>query len=104
VVISRPTIIGAAYREPIGGWVDTISAAGVIQVACGMGIVNLMQGMRVSGLPSDLKKVFSAHISGDENQIGDQVPVDMVTNVILTSCMLNANRDKVSLYYICTAM
>ncbi len=45
IAITRPSIIGAAWREPIGGWIDTISAAGVIFVSVGVGLLKMIQGM-----------------------------------------------------------
>ncbi len=48
IAITRPSIIGAAWREPIGGWIDTISAAGVIFVSVGVGLLKMIQGMPFS--------------------------------------------------------
>ena len=44
LVILRPSIIGAAWKEPIGGWIDTVSAAGVIYMATGVGLLKMLQG------------------------------------------------------------
>jgi glycerone phosphate O-acyltransferase/fatty acyl-CoA reductase len=38
-LLLRPSIIGAAYRDPMPGWTDTLSAAGSIGVASAVGAV-----------------------------------------------------------------
>ena len=60
----RPTIIGACYKEPTPGWIDTVSAASALYVTTGMGIMKFMLAHRPS-------------------RIGDQVPADIVTNSLL---------------------
>ena len=69
-VIIRPSIIGCSYKEPSPGWTDTFSAAGGITIGGGLGIVN--------------------YVSGDGNNIADLIPVDMVSNTILTATALQA--------------
>lgn len=65
LVIVRPSIVGCAWKEPVPGWVDTISAAGAIILLGGIG--------------------FLTHIPGSNKVTGDQIPVDFVTNCILAS-------------------
>ncbi|EKX41704.1 hypothetical protein GUITHDRAFT_55447, partial [Guillardia theta CCMP2712] len=65
VAIVRPTIIGAAWREPAPGWVDTVSAGGALFLSGGMGFMPVQ--------------------SGDPELVGDQIPVDLVTNAILVA-------------------
>lgn len=43
VVILRPSIIAASYKEPMVGWTDTLSAAGALSVAAGSGLVNYVR-------------------------------------------------------------
>lgn len=40
IAIIRPSIIGAALREPMPGWIDTLSASASMIFMVGMGIVN----------------------------------------------------------------
>lgn len=63
VNIVRPAIIGASINEPYPGWTDTFSAAGGLTLAGGIGIIN--------------------YIHGNGNNVGDFVPVDFVSNVII---------------------
>jgi nucleoside-diphosphate-sugar epimerase len=63
MLIVRPSIIGASLDEPFPGWTDSITLAGGIFLIGGMGILR--------------------ELPGDENKIGDQVPVDLVSNQIL---------------------
>ncbi|EQC41099.1 hypothetical protein SDRG_02148 [Saprolegnia diclina VS20] len=65
VVIFRPTIVGAAWKEPVPGWVDQIAAAGAIFLAAGMGILTILPG--------------------NPRSVADIVPVDFVVNGILVS-------------------
>lgn len=63
VVIVRPSIIGAALRDPCPGWVDALTAAGGILLTVALGVV------RELNLGKDL--------------LADVVPVDSVVNVII---------------------
>lgn len=65
VAIVRPSIVGAAYKEPTPGWVDALTAAGAVYIACGLGVLKFVPGKLTS--------------------IADIVPVDYVVNVILSS-------------------
>ena len=65
VVLIRPSIIGCSYEEPSPGWTDTFSAAGGITIAGSLGIIN--------------------YVCGDGDNIADLIPVDIVSNLILTS-------------------
>ena len=65
VTIVRPAIIGSSWREPFPGWVDTISAAGAVYFLGAIGLINVVQGL--------LKNV------------GDQIPVDFVSDAIIVS-------------------
>jgi hypothetical protein len=42
--IVRPSIIGASLREPVPGWIDTLSAAAAVFTAGGLGMINLLPG------------------------------------------------------------
>ena len=67
ICIVRPTIIGASLKEPIQGWVDTVSAAGALILSTGLGLLRI--------------------ISGKEECIGDQIPVDLVVNAVICAAV-----------------
>lgn len=56
----RPSIIGCSLDEPFPGWTDSIGLAGGIFLLGGLGILR--------------------EIPGDQNNIADFVPVDLVVN------------------------
>jgi hypothetical protein len=68
LLIVRPSIVGASLEEPFPGWTDSITLAGGIYLIAGLGILR--------------------ELPGDQNMIGDQVPVDVVANQILLSLPL----------------
>ena len=68
ISIVRPSIIGASLEEPFPGWTDSITLAGGIYLVAGLGILR--------------------ELPGDQNMIGDQVPVDIVANQILLTIPL----------------
>ena len=43
-VIFRPSMIGAAYKEPVPGWVDNINALGAPFFFGGLGVFNYVVG------------------------------------------------------------
>ena len=63
--IIRPSIIGATLIEPFPGWTDSIGLVGGLILIAGLGILR--------------------EIPGDENNIGDVVPVDIVVSQLLVS-------------------
>jgi len=63
--IIRPSIIGAALEEPFPGWTDSIGLAGGLYLLAGLGLLR--------------------ELPGDPLNIGDIVPVDLVTNQIIAS-------------------
>lgn len=68
LVLYRPTIIGAAWKEPVPGWIDQIAGVGAIFVAAAMGVLTILPG--------------------NPRNIADVVPVDMaVNNLLLASCV-----------------
>lgn len=78
-LILRPAIIGAAVKEPVPGWTDTFSAAGGLSLAVGIGIVN--------------------YVKGNGNNIADLVPVDYVSNSIIVSTAMEANKPKLTVVH-----
>lgn len=74
MLIIRPSIIGASLEEPFPGWTDSITLAGGIYLIGGMGILR--------------------ELPGDENKIGDQIPVDLVSNQILLHIPLTVHQAR----------
>lgn len=83
VVLLRPSIIGAAYNEPMPGWTDTFSAAGGLTLAGGIGIVN--------------------YVRGHGDNIADLVPVDYVANAIIVATAMEANKPKLTVVHSATS-
>ena len=71
VTIVRPSIVGAAFKEPVPGWVQNITASTALFLLSGIGLVK--------------------YIHGRNSQIGCIVPVDIVTNIVITSSVFTAN-------------
>jgi hypothetical protein len=78
VAYVRPTIIGASWREPVPGWIDSVSAIAAVILYTGVGLVRFIQG--------------------DKHLICDIVPVDVVCNVILAA-IPSAVPDKINIYH-----
>jgi fatty acyl-CoA reductase len=70
--ILRPSIIAAADKEPFPGWTDTLSAAGALSVAGGVGVLN--------------------YVNSKEDNIADIIPVDLVSNAIIVSSAMCADK------------
>lgn len=83
VVILRPSIIIAAVKEPLPGWTDTLSAAGGLSLAGGTGV---------------LEFVYSR-----ADNIADIIPVDYVTNMIIVSTALQANKPGLTVVHSSTS-
>ena len=79
ITIVRPSIIGCSYRDPVPGWVDTVSACGTVILFSGIGILKF--------LPGSL------------DCIGDQIPVDFVSDQIIVAAAYAANKKKVSVFH-----
>ncbi|EDW83348.1 uncharacterized protein Dwil_GK22366 [Drosophila willistoni] len=63
IVIVRPSIVTAAYREPYPGWIDNIQA--------------------ISGIMMEIGKGGISSILGDKDMICDIIPVDFVVNAMI---------------------
>ncbi len=74
LTIVRPSIVGASLSEPIPGWIDSIVASAAIYFFSGLGLIKTLYG--------------------DENLIGDQIPVDTVVNFILVAAAFNACKEQ----------
>jgi hypothetical protein len=71
VVLLRPSIIGGSFRDPFPGWTDTLSAAGGLGLAGGVGVMDM--------------------ICADPERKLDIVPVDMVVHATLVSTAFQMN-------------
>ena len=67
LAIVRPTCVGASFKEPMPGWIDKVGAGATLFLASGLGHLSILQGY--------------------PEVVGDQIPVDMVTNVILAAVL-----------------
>ena len=79
IIIIRPSIVGSSYRDPIPGWIDTVSACGALMLFSGTGYVNF--------LPGNMKL------------ISDQIPVDYVVDLIIVAVAFFANQKKVNVLH-----
>ena len=70
--ILRPSIIAAAVKEPLSGWTDTLSAAGGLSYAGGVGVLN--------------------YVNAKSDNITDIIPVDFVSNAIIVSTVMCADK------------
>lgn len=71
VTIVRPSIIGAASRDPYAGWVENLTASSAIFLLGGIGMVK--------------------YIPGNETRLGDIIPVDFVSDHCIVAAALMAN-------------
>lgn len=65
LAIVRPSHLGATYREPFAGWVDSLSVAGSLFTYTGLGILNF--------------------VPGNPDHLVDLVPCDYAANLMLTA-------------------
>ncbi|BFF89372.1 putative fatty acyl-CoA reductase [Drosophila madeirensis] len=79
IVIVRPSIVTAAYREPYPGWIDNIQA--------------------ISGIMMEIGKGGISSILGDKDMICDIIPVDFVVNAMI----MMINKAKLGSLSICNA-
>ena len=75
----RPSIIAAADKEPLPGWTDTLSAAGGLSVAGGVGVLN--------------------YLNSKIDNIADIIPVDFVSNAIIVSTVMCANKPGLTIVH-----
>ncbi|CAI4225621.1 unnamed protein product [Auanema sp. JU1783] len=70
LIIIRPSIVGAAWKDPIPGWTDNINGATGVFAAVGKGVLTNM--------------------CGSVDAIADIVPVDVVANMIIVAASYRA--------------
>jgi fatty acyl-CoA reductase len=82
--IVRPSIICAAWREPLPGWIDNFNGPTALFPACGSGLLRTMIGHR--------------------DAVADVIPVDMPVNLIIaTGWFVGKSKSKNLLVYNCTS-
>jgi hypothetical protein len=79
MVIIRPSIIGAAFKEPNYGWVDSVSAATAVYLMGGLGLVKEFYGLAES--------------------IGDQIPVDVCSALIIAATADSMDKNELLIYH-----
>ena len=67
--IVRPSIIGAAFRDPYAGWVENVTASSAVLLLAGIGMLKF--------IPGKIEKVIIYILI---KQIGDIIPVDFVAD------------------------
>lgn len=70
--IVRPSIVGATWKEPFSGWVDSFSGSTVVLAAAGKGVLRTMYG--------------------DPSANAEVIPVDICVNMIVVACWEAATR------------
>lgn len=84
VAIIRPTIVGAALKEPVPAWIDAVSGSGAVSLFVGLGVISLLPG--------------------DPNNVSDQVPVDHVANaMIVCPADVATTKTKLKVYHVGTS-
>ncbi|KAL5006269.1 hypothetical protein ScPMuIL_015075 [Solemya velum] len=84
LAIIRPSIVGAAWKEPFPGWIDNYNGPSGLYIAAGKGILRSMKG--------------------DFRAVADIVPVDIPVNMMITIAWYTATvKPKSMLIYHCTA-
>lgn len=70
LAIVRPSIVGAAWKEPVPGWIDNYNGPSGLYVAAGKGILRSMKG--------------------DYRGVADIIPVDIPVNMIIAAAWYTA--------------
>lgn len=83
LVISRPSIIDAAYSEPYPGWIDSLAAAAGVMISSGIGALH--------------------ELISDPSKIGDQIPVDFVANQIIAITAMRNRKIRTPVYHLGTS-
>lgn len=72
VSIARPSIVGAAWKEPVPGWVDNYNGPSGLFLAMGTGVLR--------------------HMRGDMRAIADIIPVDIAVNMLICIAVRTAKQ------------
>ncbi|MFH4974946.1 hypothetical protein AB6A40_001655 [Gnathostoma spinigerum] len=84
IIIIRPSIIGAMWKEPLPGWIDNMNGPSGIFAACGKGVLTNMCGSNSSN--------------------ADIIPVDVVSNMIIVAAARRATTkfDHIPVVHCCS--
>ncbi|CAH1708590.1 unnamed protein product [Aphis gossypii] len=74
ILVFRPTVVIATYREPVRGWIDNVYGPTGLIVGAGTGVLHTY--------------------FGDSNMVTDMIPVDMVVNALICSTKETATNEK----------
>lgn len=78
LVILRPAVINTSYQEPMEGWVDSPAAASALYLYGGLGLVQ--------------------EILGNPNNIGDNIPCDIVVDFIIVATAHHTKKGYLEVY------
>ncbi|XP_076910406.1 alcohol-forming fatty acyl-CoA reductase-like [Bidens hawaiensis] len=79
LVILRPTIITATYKEPFPGWIEGIRTIDSLAAGCGKGYLSCFLG--------------------DSESIIDTIPADIVVNAMIATMAAHANQPSCEIVY-----
>ena len=79
----RPSIIGAAHKNPIEGWIEGVTAISALVLLSGVGAIK------------DMYSVF--------NNVGDVIPVDYVSDCCITCGAFYANKSQTNVIHCSTS-
>ncbi|NWU09264.1 FACR1 reductase, partial [Cephalopterus ornatus] len=83
IVIIRPSIVGASWKEPFPGWIDNFNGPSGIFIAAGKGILRTMRATN--------------------DAVADLIPVDVVINATLAAAWYSGvHRPRKLMVYNCT--
>lgn len=74
ILVFRPTVVIATYREPVRGWIDNVYGPTGLIVGAGTGVLHTY--------------------FGDSNMTTDMIPVDMVVNALICATKETATNKK----------
>ncbi|XP_025415733.1 fatty acyl-CoA reductase wat-like [Sipha flava] len=75
ILVFRPTVVIATYREPVRGWIDNVYGPTGLVVGAGTGVLHTY--------------------FGNTNVVTDMIPVDMVVNALISATKETATNRKV---------
>ena len=83
VSIVRPSIIGAAFRDPYAGWVENITASSAVFLLGGIGMIKYMPGKA--------------------RKVADMIPVDFVADQTIVVAAMMANTKNLHVFHSTTS-
>eukprot|EP01111_Echinosteliopsis_oligospora_P006266 TRINITY_DN2032_c0_g1_i1.p1 TRINITY_DN2032_c0_g1~~TRINITY_DN2032_c0_g1_i1.p1 ORF type:complete len:1215 (-),score=254.54 TRINITY_DN2032_c0_g1_i1:38-3682(-) len=83
IYIVRPAIVGASWKEPVPGWIDSVAAIGAVILYVGVGAVHFM--------------------TGSCRSYGDIIPCDHVCNALIAAGAAIANKNQLRIAHVGTS-